>query len=125
MDGVVTLTLEAVSTSAVNIVDLDGLNPGGSGLRTAGGKTNFVVETGAAWTGIIKGINDASAGDGASFVNNGGAPITGTVGGGSNSVITFNNGRSEATTTELQPLMSQSYAVSCLTKQNNTTHHKN
>src|SRR3546814_5358279 len=31
MDGVVTLTLEAGSTSAGNIVDLDGLNPGGSG----------------------------------------------------------------------------------------------
>ncbi len=92
MDGIVNLTLKAGSTSVGNIVDLDGLSPGGSGLRTAGGKTNFVVEAHAAWTGIIKGINDASTGDGGTFVNNGGAPIAGNVGGGSNSVITFNNG---------------------------------
>src|SRR3546814_14815995 len=91
MDGVVTLTLEAGSTSAGNLVDLDGLNPGGSGLRTAGGKTNFVVDTGAAWTGIIQGIHDASAGDGARFVNNGVEPLSGTVGGGTTSVITFHD----------------------------------
>lgn len=92
MDGIVNLTLKAGSTSVGNVVDLDGLSPGGSGLRTAGGKTNFTVETAASWTGIVKGVNDASAGDGASFVDNGGGVISGNVGGGSNSVVIFNNG---------------------------------
>ncbi|UYO95202.1 autotransporter outer membrane beta-barrel domain-containing protein [Pollutimonas sp. M17] len=94
MDGIVNLTLKAGSTSVGNIVDLDGLSSDGTGLRDAvtGGKTNFTVETGASWTGVIKGINDAGVGDGGSFVDNGGGAIAGNVSGGSNSVVTFNSG---------------------------------
>lgn len=92
MDGIVNLTLAAGSTSTGDVVDLDGLTVGGSGTRTLGGKTNFTVATGASWTGVVKGINDTTAADNSSFVDNGGAPIAGNVSGGSNASIVFTNG---------------------------------
>ncbi|MCI2807251.1 autotransporter outer membrane beta-barrel domain-containing protein [Eoetvoesiella caeni] len=92
MDGIVNLSLKAGSVSTGSVIDMDGLVAGGSGERTQGGKTNFNLETGAQWAGIIWGVNDASTGDGATFVDEGGAPIAGNVLGGENSIITFKNG---------------------------------
>jgi outer membrane autotransporter protein len=92
MDGIVNLTLKANSVAAGDIVDLDGLVPGGSETRSKGGKTNFNLESGAKWTGLVRGINDVTAGDGGTFVDEGGAPISGNVIGGTNSTVTFTNG---------------------------------
>lgn len=91
MDGIVTLTLEAGSNSRGDVIDLDGLSAGND-IRSQGGKTNFNIEKGASWVGIIRGINDATTADGGSFIDNGGAPITGNVTGGENSTIVFNKG---------------------------------
>jgi outer membrane autotransporter protein len=91
MDGLVNLTLKAGSTSRGDVIDLDGLSTDAP-VRSAGGQTNFTVDTGASWTGIVRGINDAMVADGGSFVDNGGAPIAGNVTGGENSTIVFNNG---------------------------------
>lgn len=92
MDGIVNLTLAAGSTSVGDVVDLDGLVQGGPGTRTLGGKTNLTVATGASWTGIVKGINDAATADNASATFNDATPIAGNVSSGSNSTITFTNG---------------------------------
>jgi len=92
MDGIVNLTLEAGSVSSGDIIDQDGLAPGGDGTRAAGGKTNFTIGAGAQWAGIVWGINDTSVGDGGSFEDSGGAPIEGNVTGGENSTIVFANG---------------------------------
>jgi len=91
MDGIVNLTLKAGATASGDVVDLDGLVKGGSGVRAQGGKTNFVLEAGSQWTGIVQGVNDTEVGDGASFQNDGSAPVEGNVSGGQNSTIVFTN----------------------------------
>ncbi|HEY9223157.1 MAG TPA: autotransporter domain-containing protein [Variovorax sp.] len=91
MDGIVDLTLQAGSIARGDVIDLDGLSTD-STTRSQGGKTNFTVAAGASWVGIVRGINDVTAGDGGSLVDNGGAPIQGNVTGGPSSTITFNHG---------------------------------
>lgn len=91
MDGIVDLTLQAGSTARGDVIDLDGLSTDNT-TRSQGGKTNFTVAAGASWVGIFRGINDVTAGDGGSLVDNGGAPIQGNVTGGPSSTITFNSG---------------------------------
>lgn len=89
MDGIINLTLAAGSISHGDISDLDGLSDDGS--RDGGGKTNFILQEGASWVGIIKGINDIGIGNGGSFVNDGSAPITGNVHTNENASLVFNN----------------------------------
>ncbi len=89
MDGLVNLTLQAGSNSRGDIIDLDGLSPD---TPTRTGKTNFTVDSGASWVGLVRGINDVNMEDEASFVDEGGAPIAGNVTAGENSTIVFNNG---------------------------------
>ena len=88
MDGTVNLTLKAGSVAYGDIVDLDGLE---SNLGRTG-ETNFTVDQDAIWSGIVRGINDSTIEAGASFTDNGGAPITGNVSGAENSTIVFTNG---------------------------------
>lgn len=88
MDGIVNLTLSAGSSAYGDVVDLDGLSESGS----RAGITNFTVEAGANWSGLVRGINDATTEAGGQFVDNGGAPISGNVSGAQNATIVFNNG---------------------------------
>ncbi|WP_134530971.1 autotransporter outer membrane beta-barrel domain-containing protein [Budvicia aquatica] len=77
MDGIVNLTLGIGSSARGDISDLNGLNA--NGTRSAGGKTNFIVQKGADWLGSVSGINDITIGNGSSFVNTGNAPIMGNL----------------------------------------------
>ncbi|MBV7482929.1 autotransporter domain-containing protein [Bordetella sp. BOR01] len=90
MDGVVNLTLGSGSTSRGDVIDRDGLDE--TGNRAGGGKTNFIVADGASWMGRQEGLSDITAGDGATIINEGGAPIAGNVTGGQNSTIAFLDG---------------------------------
>lgn len=91
MDGVVNLTLQAGATATGNVVDLDGLSQA-QPQRPGGGRTNFVVQQGASWIGMVVGINDTSVGDGGSFTDTGGGVIDGNVVGGQDTRINFTNG---------------------------------
>jgi len=93
MDGIVNLTLGAGSVSRGDIVDLDGLSTSNP-TRDGGGTTNFILESGAQWVGVVRGINDAVTGDGGSFTDNGGEPIAGNVSSGNDATLVFNNGAS-------------------------------
>ncbi|MCB5189917.1 autotransporter domain-containing protein [Methylobacillus arboreus] len=86
MDGIVNLTLANGSVSNGDIVDLDRLEDGRSGV------TNFTVGAGAQWIGIVRGIHDVAAGDGATLINTDGGPINGNVSGGEGATIAFTNG---------------------------------
>src|SRR5690606_27423760 len=108
-DGIVNLTLKAGSVSSGSVIDLDGLVQGGPGLRPQGGKTNFKLETGAHWAGVIWGINDADVGDGGSFEDDSGAPISGNVRGEQNSTITFKNGATISESVQTQAGSSVSF----------------
>lgn len=89
MDGIVNLTLKAGSTSTGDIEDSDGL--AADGTRAGGGKTNFTVEDGASWSGNADGLQDATVGDGGSFVHNGGGAIAGNVTAGNSTAVSFND----------------------------------
>lgn len=89
MDGVVNLTLGAGSTSSGQIVDTDGLDA--SGKRVGGGATNFVVQNGAAWTGVATGLNNAIVGQNGSFTHDGGGAIAGDLKASDNTSVTFND----------------------------------
>ncbi|MGY1488040.1 autotransporter domain-containing protein [Methylobacillus pratensis] len=86
MDGITNLTLANGSVSSGDIVDIDGLEEGRSGT------TNLIVGSGAQWVGIVRGIHDVTAGDGATVVNTDGSPIDGNVSGGEGTTIAFTNG---------------------------------
>lgn len=89
MDGIVNLTLAAGSNSRGDIIDLDGLSRDNT---TRAGKTNFIVENGAKWAGVVHGVNDVEAKDGTTFVDEGGGPIAGNMTTGANATLLFNNG---------------------------------
>ncbi|GAB7562716.1 hypothetical protein LG202_07550 [Methylobacillus methanolivorans] len=86
LDGIINLTLANGSVSSGDIVDLDGMEAGRTGL------TNLVVGAGAQWIGVVRGIHDVSAEDGATVVNTDGSPIAGSVSGGEGTTIVFTNG---------------------------------
>src|SRR3546814_2662021 len=51
----------------------------GASISLPHGVTNFTVGAGAAWSGVIRGINDTTVEDGGNAVSNGPATVTGNV----------------------------------------------
>ncbi|WP_157953060.1 autotransporter outer membrane beta-barrel domain-containing protein [Limnobaculum parvum] len=89
MDGIINLTLAPGSKASGDISDLNGLT--NDFTRSGGGKTNFIVQDGARWIGMVRGINDIVVGGNSQFVNDGSAPINGNINSGQNASLIFNN----------------------------------
>ncbi|MCB5187571.1 autotransporter domain-containing protein [Methylobacillus caricis] len=86
MDGTINLTLASGSVSRGDVVDLDGLESGRSG------QTNLTIGTGAQWIGVVRGLNDLIASDGAILIDTDGGHIDGNISGGEAATIAFING---------------------------------